>query len=316
MADPKPQPKNADPSFQEEFLECWQQLPDKMLFFGLLMVWCALFQWRGNAVFGWVDTSSLFQWMYWAYTTWPDDGHGVLIPFVVLVLFWWKRSELLALPKSVWWPAMALVVAGLFFHVAGYMVQQTHLSIVGFFTGLYGIMGLVWGRRWLRASFFPMILFVFCVPLGSLSDALTFPLRMFVSKISVGFANHVLGIPVLRDGANIFDAQGFFRYEVAAACSGLRSLISLVAMTTIYGFVTFKPMWKKILMVFVAIPLAVVGNIARITGVIVAGDAFGQNAGAFVETKLGFVTFAVAMVCVLLLGRLIQDKEDSPQAAT
>ena len=306
-------PSNEAPvPFQEEFLKCWRQLPDKALFFGLLAVWCVLFHFRGNATFGWVETPSLFGWMYWAFTTWPDDEHCSLIPFVVLGLLWWKRQELLDAPKGIWWPALGVVVAGLLLHILGFMIQQARVSIVGFFAGLYGLTGLVWGKHWLRASLFPMILFAFCVPLGTMADALTVPMRMLVAKAAVGFSNMVLGIPVISIGSQIF-GQGGFQYDVAPACSGIRSLIALLAMTTVYGFVTFRPAWKRILMIFTAVPLALLGNIVRITGVIVTGDAFGHKAGAMVEQKLGFVTFAVAIGCVLALGYFLRDQEAGRQ---
>jgi len=159
-----------------------------------------------------------------------------------------------------------------------------------------------------------MILFVFCVPMGTLSDAITVPLRMLVTKLSVGFSNGLLGIPVFHDGSRI-TGDGGFQYDVAPACSGIRSLIALLAMTTIYGFLTFRPAWKRMLMVLVAAPLAVFGNVVRITGVIVTGDAFGQHAGALVEQKLGFVTFAVAIACVLVLGHFLRDEDAQRPAA-
>ena len=314
MADENRGSEGTFETFRKDLAECWSRLPDKALFFGLLLLWCVLFHFRGNAVFGWVETSSLFGWMYWAYETWPDDGHGMLIPFVVLVLFWLKRTELLSVPKRIWWPALGLMVLGLLMHLLGYTIQQTRLSIVGFFTGLYGLMGLVWGSFWLRASFFPMILFVFSVPMGGLTDPITFPLRLLVTKVSVGFASVVLGIPVVADGCRII-GEGGFRYDVVAECSGIRSLVSLLALTTIYGFITFRPAWKRVLMIVVAFPLAVVGNILRITGVIITGDAFGHNAGAYVEQKFGFITFALAVACVLVLGHLLRDHRAEREAA-
>src|SRR5204862_4065088 len=127
---------------------------------------------------------------------------------------------------------------GLVIHLIGFMVQQTRISIIGFFLGLYGLTGLAWGRHWLQRTFFPFFLFVFCVPLGTMSDSLTFPLRMLVSKISVGIG-HVLGIDVIRDGSQIFNPRGTFQYDVAPACSGIRSLTALLALTPIFGFINF-----------------------------------------------------------------------------
>jgi len=302
--------------FRADFLDVWARLPNKGLFFGLLAAWLALFHFLGNATFGYLNTPSLLRWMHLAYSSGDgQDGHGNLIPFVVLILFWWKRKELLALSLRVWWPGMLLLAVALVLHLLGYLVQQPRVSIVALFVGLYGLMGLAWGPAWLHASFFPFVLFVFCVPFGSLGESVTFPLRVLVTKISVGVAHGVLGIDVIRDGSLIFDSQRSFQYDVAPACSGIRSLVSLLALTTIYGFISFKAGWKRLLMMAVAIPLAVVGNTVRITGVIVVAEAFGQDAGAWFEQKFGFVTFAVAIACVLLLGHWLREREVTPALA-
>src|SRR6185503_9816914 len=145
------------------------------------------------------------------------------------------------------------------------------------------------------------VLFAFCVPLGSLAESITFPLRMLVTKISVGISQAVLGIDVIRQGSQIFDAQRTYSYDVAPACSGIRSLISLLALTTIYGFLTFRATWRRLLMIAIAFPLAIAGNVIRITAVIIAAEAFGQNAGAKVHDGAGFITFGVAIICIMLL---------------
>src|SRR5205085_10335278 len=132
----------------------------------LLAGWLALFQFLGNSTFGYTKTASLFGWLNYCYGT-PDDAHGLIIPFVVLVLFWFKREELLAVPKHHWWPAVLILLFALLLHVVGFMVQQTRVSAVAFFIGLYALMGLACGPRWLRASFFPFFLFVFCIPLST-----------------------------------------------------------------------------------------------------------------------------------------------------
>jgi exosortase len=280
-------------------------LPDKPLFFILLVAWLALFHFFGNSTFGYKDTSSLFSWLNYAYSMSADDEHGRLIPIVILGLLIWKRNVLTEIPKSSWWPALFLLAVGLLLHIAGFVFQQARVSIVAFFVGLYGLTGLVWGRRWLAASFFPYFLFAFCVPLGTLAESITFPLRMLVTHISVG-VGHTLGIELIRKGTQIMCSDGF-NLEVAPACSGIRSLTALTALTTIYGFLTFETRWKRTLMVLIAVPLAVVGNIARVSGVLIVKEAFGQEAGMKFHDGAGFVTFAVAIVCVMALGHWLRD---------
>jgi exosortase len=300
--------------FRLELVHCWQQVPDKSFFFAMLAAWLGLFHFLGNSTFGYIDTPSLPRWMYNAYnnpSAASDDGHGNLIPFVVLVLFYWKRRELVAVNFQAWWPGLALVCLALALHLLGYLVQQPRISIMALFAGIYGLMGLAWGPQWLRASFFPFFLFAFCVPFGSLGESVTFPLRLLVTKISVG-VGQMFGIDVIREGSMIFDSQRSFRYDVAPACSGIRSLVSLLALTTIYGFVSFQTPWKRLLLAASAVPLAVLGNVVRISVVIVTAEALGQDAGAWVEQKFGFVTFAVAIGCVILLGRWLH--EPSPHS--
>jgi exosortase len=316
MADTTETKTSALEDFRDEFRRVWEQMPDKGLFFGLLAAWLALFHFLGNSTFGYVDTPSLLGWMSNAYNTaGSEDSHGNLIPLVVLVLFWWKRQDLLALPKRTWWPGLGLVALALGLHIVGYTVQQPRVSIVAMFLGIYGLMGLVWGWAWLRGSFFPFALFAFCVPIGSLAESLTFPLRMVATKITVALGQTALGIPVIQDGVRIFDPNGAYAYEVAAACSGIRSLISLTALTTIYGFITFKAAWKQGLFVVLAAPLALLNNILRLTTIIIAAEAFGQGAGEFVDRWFGFLTFALALAIVLVLGHWLREQRPVPGPA-
>ena len=77
---------------------------------------------------------------------------------------------------------------------------------MGFFLGLYGLTGLAWGRHWLKASFFPFFLLVFCVPVGEFAVPLTLPLRLLVSRIVEIIAHLGLAPDLIRDGTQLFDA--------------------------------------------------------------------------------------------------------------
>lgn len=205
--------------FTTEFHRCWLALPNKGLFFGLLGAWLILFQFLGNGTFGYVDTASLMHWMHTAYNnkeTGTDDAQGNLIPFAVLGLFWWKRKELLALQLGLWWPALFLLAGALLLHTMGYLVQQPRISIVSFFVGIYALMGLAWGSGWIRRSLFPYGLFIFCMPFGSLSEPISFPLRIFVTKV-VAVITPLLGIDVVRDGTQLFNASRTYQFFCSRA---------------------------------------------------------------------------------------------------
>lgn len=299
--------------FSTEFTSCWRQLPDKGLFFVLLAAWLALFHFIGNTTFGYVPTPSLFHWMWNAYNSKhpaADDGHGNLIPFVVLGLFWWKRKELLSVPVRSWPPALLLVAGALVLHVFGHLLQQPRLSIVGLFVGIYGLMGLVWGPRWLRASFFPFFLFAFMMPLGSLTEPVTFPLRLLVSKIVAFICYDILGISVLASGTQLINEMGGYQYEVAAACSGMRSMVAIAVLAIIYAFVVFRSGWQRALLIASAAPLALIGNTFRMLIIVFAAEFGGQKAGSAAHDHWfwSLLPYVPAMAGLLLIGRWLEKR--------
>lgn len=268
-----------------EFMGYWRRLPNHGLFLWLAAAWLLLFHVLGNGGRGYVPTSSLYVWMFCAYngSTITDDSHGNIIPFVVLWLLWWKRDELVAGRLRSWPPAMLLVVLGMALHLFGFGVQYNPISIVGLFTGLYGLLGLAWGPAFLRASFFPFVLFVFSVPMGRVMEPITFNLRLFMASIVEFVAHGVLGINVVREGTGLYDAAGGYQYDVAAACSGLRSLWAMFVLATAYGYVTFRRSWSWVALMAAAFPLAVIGNSVRLLVIIVVATVAGRKWGDWVH---------------------------------
>jgi len=305
------------PGFWPDAMDCWHRLPNKFFFFGLLAAWLALFYFFGNSILGYVHSPSLFAWLdnsYHGGSQVSDDGHGYLIPFLVVGLFWWKRQELLALPLQIWWPGILFLVAAGGLHLFGYVLQQPRFSVVAMFTGIFGLMGLAWGRAWLKQTIFPFWLFFFCVPLSALLTPLTFPLRLLVTWLVTLIAN-LMTINVVRQGTLLFGPGGSYQYEVAAACSGMRSLVAIFLLATIYGFITFRSPGKRLLLMSLALPLSVLGNLARMLCIIFAAEIGGQTTGNYVHESSLFsiVPYIPAIAGLLLAGRWLADK---PEAAT
>jgi exosortase len=293
---------------REEMPGLWRAIPDKGLFFGLLGAWMVLFHVVGNSTFGYIDTPSLFGWLNATYGR-PDseDSHGYLIPLVVLGLMWMKRERLLAVPKGLWWPGLFGLAGAVLLHVVGYMVQQPKVSVVAFLFGAYALVATVWGWRLAREIAFPVVLFVFSVPMAGQVDFLTVPLRRFSADVTVFITRHLLGIPVIQEGVQLLDPRGAYHYEVAAACSGINSLITLTVLTSVYGLVNFTRTWKRLLVFALALPLAVAGNVLRLVSIIVAAEGFGRAAGDFVHEWFGFVTFGLALAALLAVGHWLRE---------
>jgi len=299
------------PSLKEELLEFLGCFPDKALFLILTGLWFLLFHLFGNSTFGYTDTSSLFGWLHYDYGMKAGDEHGYLVPFAFLALIWYEKKRFMEVKKEQWWPAVVLVLLGIGIHLLGYRVQQVRISIIGFFLGWYGIMGMVWGRAWLQAVFFPYILFAFCFPIGTLADRISVPLRLLSSVITEDVSN-LLGIKVIRNGTMLSNMAGDYRYEVAAACSGLRSLIATLGIAIVYGFLTFKSGWRRGLMVASAIPLAVAANVTRLMMIILAGEVFGQSGGEYVHDSsvLSMIPYLVAFLGMFFLAHLFRENRD------
>lgn len=296
--------------------EQWRQLPNKGMFITLTVAWVALFVFLGNSTLGYVRSSSLFAWMFDVFTS-PDSDEefGLLIPFAVLALFWWKREQLLAKPLGAWWPGILMIAAGLLLHLVGHGVQEAKLSLIGFLIGLYGVTGLAWGKNWLKASGFPFFLLFFCIPVGGLLDGFTFHLRLLVAWIVAGIAHLGLSPDLVRNGTQLMDAQHTFGYDVAPACSGIRSLTALLALSVVYGFIVFKTPSKRLILILSAIPLAVLGNVVRLCCTIIVAELGGQAAGKAVETKFGFITFLVAIVCMFLIAQYLEKAEQKIESS-
>ena len=303
--------------FRSDFGEFWRGLPEKRLFFGLLAAWVVLFQFLGNSTFGYTNTPSLFGWLSSCYTNIPDDEHGFLIPLIVLALFWMKHDELLAVPKRRWWPGVALLIFALLLHVGGFVVQQTRISVIAFIVGLYALMGLTWGPRWLRASFFPFFLLFLCVPLSAVADTITVPLRLFATMITSFICHFVLGIDVIQEGNRLFNANGTYQYEVAAACSGIRSLTAIFALTTIYGFTAFRSSWRTLVVIGSSFPLAVGANVLRLVSIIIASEVFNPATGRYIHESgwISLLPYIPAMIAMLVLGYWLRENRLPPQPA-
>jgi exosortase len=306
----------------QDTVDCWHRLPNKTFFFSLLAAWLLLFQFWGNSILGYVHTSSLFGWLNEAYNN-PgaaeDAGHGDFIPFLVIGIFWWKRKELLALPVQMWWPGILILAAALVLHILGFLVEQPVLSVVALFAGIYGLMGLAWGREWLRRGNYPFMLFVFSIPLASHLNFILFPLRLLVCWL-VEMVSHLVGIGVIRSGTQLTDPSGSYGYDVAAACGGMRSLIAIFLLATVYAFGTFRSPWKRIFLMATALPFAVLGNMVRLLFIIVAAEMGGQKWGDYVHEGgpfgiISLLPYIPGIVGMLWIGRWLENREEKNKSA-
>jgi len=286
----------------------------------------ALFQFFGNAGRGYIDSASLFYW--WGYQ-WlnpaSETEHGWVILALSGWLMWRQRAALARDPSPAGsiWPAALALLAALLLHAAGFAAQQARISIVALLVYAWGVIRLAGGPRWGAAALFPLGFLVFAIPVGIL-DEIGLPLRVWVTDAGEAIAR-AAGIPVLRSGTQLLAPDGRFNYDVAAPCSGVRSLMALTALTLLFGYLNFRSAWRRGLILALALPLVYLGNVVRIVAIIFAAHAAGSAWGERVHAIMGYGVFVIVLGGVLAAIAVLQrfrpeaaagDAPDSPAPAT
>ncbi len=265
---------------------------------GVTIVLCGLilFQFFGNSVKGFGDSRSLF---FWWVSDWfdfkGDNTHGPLILLLSGWILWRnlkKATHRADKPKVLLGAIMIFV--GLMLHIVGYLVQQTRISIFGFLFFVNGAAYIISGDRWGKAIAFPSILMLFSIHWGAVTDEFGYVLKFWVTDVS-HFLTDIIGIDVLRSGTQLFSPDGSYKYDVEAACSGIRSLLALSSLSLVLGYLSFHGLWRRLLILLLAFPFAFVGNVLRILAIILAAEWFGQGAGAVVHEWFGFLIFLIVL---------------------
>jgi exosortase len=239
----------------------------------------------------------------------PNYSHGFLIPFVSGYFVWQKRDTLKQAALKSSRAGLAVVVAGLLLYLAGTLSGELFSMKLSMLIVLAGSVLYVFGSEVFRIVLFPLGYLVFMIPLPYLLyDSIAFPLKLFVSKYSVDFLSAV-GVLALREGNIIHLAD--ITLEVADACSGIRSIISLLAMSTALAYVSGTGWLGRAVLVFFAIPVAIVVNALRVVGTGILAERYGSDiAQGFYHEFAGLVIFGVAIAILIVAAVLLRKIED------
>lgn len=183
-------------------------------------------------------------------------------------------------------------------------MQQTRFSLMSLMLLIWGIPFYLFGWRIAKNLIFPCSYLAFCIPLNFL-DVVAFPLRLFSTKFAVGLLNG-FGIEAGRQGTAILIPSMPTGMDVADPCSGLRSLLAMTALTAVYAYFTQKTFIKKWILFLASIPLAVIGNIARIVTIAFVAEALGAKpALGLYHDYSGYILFAAAITAMVVVGGLL-----------
>lgn len=267
-----------------------------------------LFHMLGNTVAN-VGSRSAFQWMFarWSDTIsfGADYSHGYFIPFVSIGVVWYKRKEIFSVNMHTDSRGLGVVIFALVLHWLGAKMQQTHFSLVSLVLLIWGVPFYLFGWELAKKLIFPCSYLIFCIPLNFM-DVMAFPLRIFSTKLAASMLNGI-GIGAIRSGTAIYsNVAGGFEFDVADPCSGLRSLLAMTALTAVYAYFTQKTLLKKWILFASSIPLAVIGNIARIVTVAIVAEAIGGKLALGVyHDYSGYILFTAAISAMVALGGIL-----------
>ncbi|MBZ5561084.1 MAG: exosortase [Acidobacteriia bacterium] len=228
----------------------------------------------------------------------PNFSHGFLVPAFSAFIVWRNRRELAALPLVSSWSGLAIIIGALAMLIVGVLGAEFFLSRCSFVFLLAGLIVFFLGWRHFRSVLFPWAFLFFMIPIPAIIfNQIAFPLQFVAARLADSLLT-LLGVPVLREG-NIIQLPTI-TLEVAEACSGIRSLMSLGALAVIYGYFLEPRAFRRVLLALAAIPIAVVANGLRVMGTGLAGYYWDpEKAEGFFHEFSGWVIFVISLALLL-----------------
>ncbi len=243
-----------------------------------------------------------------------DYNHGFVVPLFSAYLVWQDRERLRRLTShpSLW--GIVGLGLGLLLFVVGSAGAELFLQRFSMVVVLAGLLLVILGADHLRTLAFPLAFLVFAVPIPAvIRNVIAFPLQLFAAQTATVCLS-AAGVPVMREGNVIALAQTTL--EVADACSGIRSLQALLALAAVYGYLSQRKTWKRLVLFASAVPIAIAANAFRVSGTGFLAHFFGlEVAQGFYHSLAGYLMFGVAFVGMLAVGSLLNRfAPDGPEA--
>lgn len=258
----------------------------------------------GLFIYAYQDT---FLWLYERYTN-PDShySHGFLIPIVSGWLIWRKRDELRALKTSGSTIGLYLVGLALLVHIGSVWTHTFFTSGFSIQLLAVGVCIYLFGTKVAREIAFPLafLAFMFPLPLRIIS-AVSFPLKMLVARLGGG-GMELAGVTLIQEGAVILLPNASL--TVGDPCSGIRSLISLLALAALIAYMSHLSLPRKIVLFLAAVPIAILTNVLRVCALIAAANNLGSEWASpnhWFHLTSGLAVFVVSMALLLLSAKVL-----------
>lgn len=233
-----------------------------------------------------------------------DVGHGFFVPLVAAFVAWQRRDKLLEIECEPAWWGVGIMLWGVLQSFIGTLGAELFLQRTSILITLVGMLLVFGGTKLVRALAFPLLLLPFMIPFPAvIYNQITFPLQLFASSVAENVLDF-LGIPVLRDG-NVLELASQ-KLTVVEACSGIRSLLSLLFLSLVYSYFFDSKVWMRWALLAATIPLAILANAGRVAITGILSEKISPTlAQGFFHSLEGWVIFIIDIVMLLAVHALI-----------
>jgi len=268
---------------------------DKLKLLSLILLWAALFApVYPDMVREWSDHS--------------DNSHGFIVPFMAGYFAWERIKQLNSAAISSSWWGCAMLFLSLTLYLLSYAGGLAFPARVTIVLSLFGLVWCTLGSQIIRIMAFPILFLLFMIPVPySLLSLVSAPLQLVATKISANLIG-ACSIPVYREGNMLYFVGT--QLEVAEACSGIRSIMSLTMLAFAFASMSSSGWKSRAVLILSAIPIALVANMIRITGTGVLAHFYGDKvARGFLHEFSGIAIFAFGFIALLGVFKFINRKK-------
>ena len=232
-------------------------------------------------------------------------SHGFLIPFVIAYLVFRKRKDLKAIaPESCFW-GLVIFLLGLALHLISLILKINFTSYLSIPIVIGGVILYLRGVKFTRELLFPLAFLIFMLPLPEVMIiGISFKLKILAAQAATLLGNS-MGVKAVLSGSTIYYPGGFLL--VGDPCSGLRSLISFLALSALLTQFIEVARWKKIFLFFSAVPIALLSNLLRISFLLMVSFVYGKKAASgFVHDVSGYMVFVLGFIGLIAVSKILK----------
>ena len=244
-------------------------------------------------------------WIRGAWNPETHYEHGPLVPLIILFLVWNALPKLRGNVARPAWFGLLPILFGVGTYLLGVRALQPRITWVGLPCLLWGGAWYVGGWRVARALLFPLACVFFMIPVPGI-DQTTVKMQVLATKAAAAVCT-LIGIPMTASGVSLRAVDQSFQFQVIGDCSGINSLMAITLMTAVFAHLTQDKLWKKIVLFSASVPVALIGNLARLTSIMIVAKCFGQQVagGWFHEVSAYLISFPFAFAALCVVNKLL-----------